>query len=144
MSTTYSNYKMHSVPGDNIRPDTGHWLVITLGCSEYTSPQMESMSQNLLVKNIWCYKYMLIKLLYDRTKLWPWRTKVNLFYCPNHDNRAGYTFYNLDHLLLYINNTHILLSINTQKLQYLLMMKTCNVRVKHDLLFDIWQIEQVL
>jgi hypothetical protein len=42
-----------------------------------------------------------------------------------HDNRIRYKFFNLEHLLLYINNIQIQLNINTQKLQsFLIIRKT--------------------
>jgi hypothetical protein len=41
------------------------------------------------------------------------------------DNRIRYKFFNLEHLLLYINNIQIQLNINTQKLQsFLIIRKT--------------------
>jgi hypothetical protein len=67
-------------------------------------------------------------------------------YCPfkdfryhGKDNRIRYKFFNLEHLLLYINNIQMQLNINTQKLQSFLIIRkkqqkttTWNVRVQHN------------
>ena len=71
------------------------------------------------------------------------RFRLNIFYC------IRYKFFNLEHLLLYINNIQIQLNINTQKLQSFLIIRknpqktaTWNKRVQHNLIFAKWQIEQ--
>jgi hypothetical protein len=45
------------------------------------------------------------------------------FIVQKHDNRIRYKFFNLEHLLLYINNIQIQLNINTQKLQSSLIIR---------------------
>ena len=55
-----------------------------------------------------------------------WQVIVSTYFIvQKHDNRIRYKFFNLEHLLLYINNIQIQLNINTQKLQsFLIIRKT--------------------
>ena len=106
MSIKYSNYKMYNVPGDNLQPDTGHWLVITLDCSKFL------LWKTFGTMNKYKSHYHMIAPNCNLDEL-----KKTYFITQKHDNWVRYTLCSLEHFLLYINNIHIHLSISTHKLQ---------------------------